>query len=132
MPSLTPLKSLGAILARAKSLVAGGKRLSTVTRVDGPPSAPDSEVDAGNDWELGKQDKSFWVTMAGADRRLAELRRAIDQAAAEASARESGGEAPPTDDPDPSFGESRCAKANRLITDALGRGDLDPAIDRMN
>ena len=132
MPSLAPLKSLGAILARAKSLIAGGEGGATPSRMEEALSAPDSELDAGNAWELAKQDKSFWATMAGADRRLAELRRAIDQAAAEAIAREDGVEAASNDDRDSSLGESRCAKANRVITDALGRGDPDPAVDRMN
>jgi len=55
--------------------------------------------------------------MAGADKRLAELRRAIDEAAAEAMARETGEDASPGHSSQ--LGESRCATANRMITDAL-------------
>jgi hypothetical protein len=55
--------------------------------------------------------------MAGADKRLAELRRAIDEAAAEAMARETGEDATPG--LNSQLGESRCETANRMITDAL-------------
>lgn len=131
MPSLTTLKSLGAILAQARSLIVGGEARAAPPRMEEALSAPVPEVDAGNAWEPATQDKGFWAAMAGADRRLADLRRAIDQAAAEAIARESGVEAPPSNDPNP-LGESRCAKANRVITDALGHGESDAAVDRMN
>lgn len=131
MPSLEPLKSLGAILAQARSLIAGGEARAAPPRMEEALSAPVREADAGNAWEPAAQDKGFWATMAGADRRLADLRRAIDQAAAEAIARESGVEALSSNDPDP-LGESRFAKANRVVTDALGHGESDPAIDRTN
>lgn len=124
MPSSTPLKRLGAILARAKSLITGGEGTAAPIRTGEALSAPESEADAGSVWEPAKQDKSFWVTMAGADRRLAELRRAIDQAAAEADTRELGVEAQWSNVGDSSLGERRCEKANRMITDALGRGEI--------
>jgi hypothetical protein len=55
--------------------------------------------------------------MAAADRRLAELRRAIDQAAAEVIAREVDAKAPPS--PEVQFAESRCETAKRVINEAL-------------
>lgn len=129
MPSPTPLKRLSAILARAKSLITGGEGTATPIRMGEALSTPEPEADAGTVWELAKQDASFWATMAGADRRLAELRRAIDQAAAEADARELGVEARSSNLGDTSFGEGRCAKANRVITDALGtRRDSGPSV----
>jgi hypothetical protein len=124
LPSSTPLKRLGAILARARSLITGGEGTAAPIRTGEALSAPESQADAGNAWEPAKQDKSFWVAMAGADRRLAELRRAIDQAAAEADTRELGVEAQWSNGGDPSLGERRCEKANRMITDALGRGEI--------
>jgi len=130
LPSLAKLKSLGALLAQARNLIAGGEARASSPRMEEALSAPVPEVDAGNAWEPATQDKGFWATMAGADRRLADLRRAIDQAAAEAIARESGVEAPSSNDPNP-LGEGRCAKANRVVTDALGHGEADPAVDRM-
>jgi len=129
--SLATLKSLGAILAQARSLIVGGEARAAPPRMDEALSAPVPEADARNAWEPATQDKGFWATMAGADRRLADLRRAIDQAAAEAIARETGVEAPSSNDPDP-LGESRFAKANRVVADALGHGESDPAVDRMN
>jgi hypothetical protein len=124
LPSSTPLKRLGAILARAKSFITGREGTAAPIRTGEALSAPESEADAGGVWEPAKQDKGFWVTMAGADRRLAELRRAIDQAAAEADTRELGVEAPWSNVGDPSLGERRCEKANRMIADALGRGEI--------
>jgi len=67
--------------------------------------------------ELTPQDKTFWANMAAADRRLAELRRAIDQAAAEAMVREAEVEASPS--PEVQLAESRCETAKRVISDAL-------------
>jgi hypothetical protein len=55
--------------------------------------------------------------MAGANRRLAELRRVIDQAAAESMARETVVDV--SSSLDSHLGESRCEMANRMITDAL-------------
>ncbi len=115
MPSLLLLKIHGAILARAKSLVAGGDGDVTQARPEDASFA--SKTDAGAEWGLTTQDKTFWAAMAGADRRLAELRRAIDQAAAESLARETTADA--SSSLDSYLGESRCETANRVITDAL-------------
>lgn len=114
MPSLFLSKIHGAILARAKSLVAGGDGGVEQARPEDTSFA--SKTDTGAEWGLATQDRTFWATMAGADRRLAELRRAIDQAAAESMARET------VADPSSShshLGESRCETANRVISDAL-------------
>lgn len=63
------------------------------------------------------QDKTFWAMLAGADRRLAELRRAIDEAAAETMARETRADSSPGENAH--LGESRFEAANRKIADAL-------------
>lgn len=115
MPSLLLLKIQGAILARAKSLVAGGDEGVTQARPEDASFA--SKNDAVAERVLTMQDTTFWATMAGADRRLAELRRAIDQAAAESLAREATADA--SSSLDAHLGESRCETANRVITDAL-------------
>ena len=114
-PSVPLLKIPSAILARAKSLIAGGKTAAAAAMAEEPPFAPRSTAGAG--WEPTPQDKSFWASMAAADRRLSELRRAIDQAAAEAIARETDAKA--SSAPDSRFAESRCETAKRVITDAL-------------
>lgn len=71
----------------------------------------------GGDWDPSGQDKTFWALMAGADRRLADLRRAIDQAAQETGAREGAADA--EKGPEASPGVSRCEAASRMINDAL-------------
>lgn len=114
-PSLSLLKIPGAILAQARNLIVGGETTATPAMAEDPPFAPRSG--ASPEWEPTPQDKSFWASMAAADRRLTELRRAIDQAAAEAIVREadakasSGSESP--------LAESRCETAKRMIADAL-------------
>jgi hypothetical protein len=114
-PSLPLLKIPGAILAHARSLIAGGETTARSAMAEDPPFAARSEATA--QWEPTPQDKSFWASMAAADRRLAELRRAIDQAAAEAMAREADAEAQLT--PEAQFAESRCEAARRVIASAL-------------
>ena len=115
MPSLSLFKIPAAILAHAKSLIVGGDEDVSPSRAEGPSEAP--RPNAGAAWDLAAPDNSFWATMAGADRRLAELRRAIEEAAAETMACEAG--------PDlgsgktASLGESRFETANRIIKDAL-------------
>jgi len=114
-PSVPLLKIPSAILARAKSLITGGETTAPPAMAEEPPFAPRSA--AGADREPTPQDKSFWAGMAAADRRLSELRRAIDQAAAEANERETQTNA--SSSPDSRFAESRCETAKRVITDAL-------------
>ncbi|MBW8893291.1 MAG: hypothetical protein JF617_14615 [Burkholderiales bacterium] len=114
-PSLPLFKIPGAILAHAKGLIAGGETKAAQTMAEDQAFAPRSEMGAGG--EPTPQDKTFWASMAAADRRLAELRRAIDQAAAEAMVREADAKAPPS--PDVQFAESRCETAKRVIADAL-------------
>ena len=114
-PSLPLFKIPGAILAHARSLIAGGEASPTPAMAEEPPFAPRSQAAA--EWEPTPQDKSFWASMAAADRRLADLRRAIDQAAAEAMTRDVDAKAPPS--PEAQFAESRCDTAKRVIADAL-------------
>jgi hypothetical protein len=113
LSSLLLFRIPGAILAHAKSLVAGGAESTSSAQMDAP--LPASKP--GGDGDPTTHDNTFWATMAGADKRLAELRRAIDEAAAEAMARETGEDASPGQSSQ--LGESRCATANRMITDAL-------------
>jgi hypothetical protein len=113
LSSLLLFRIPGAILAHAKSLVAGGAESSSSVQLDAP--LPASK--ASGDDDPTTHDKTFWATMAGADKRLAELRRAIDEAAAEAMARETGEDASPGHKSQ--LGESRCATASRMIIDAL-------------
>lgn len=115
MPSLLLFKLPGAILAHAKSLIAGGDESVAQARPEDTSFA--SKTDAGVEWDFTTQDKTFWATMAGANRRLAELRRVIDQAAAESMARETVVDV--SSSLDSHLGESRCEMANRMITDAL-------------
>jgi hypothetical protein len=122
LPSLPLLKIPGAILAHAKSLLGGGDGTKASPLTEDAPFAPRVVVtnhspDVANAWDPTKPDNTFWATMAGADRRLAELRRAIDEAAAETMAREAAVAAPSHANPHP--GESRCETAARVISDAL-------------
>ncbi|WP_419255148.1 hypothetical protein ACN2C6_06805 [Caulobacter sp. ErkDOM-YI] len=114
MSSLSLFRIPGAILAHAKNLIAGGAESTSPARLDARlcASKPVGEGDHTT------HDKTFWASMAGADKRLAELRRAIDEAAAEAMARDTGEHASPGHNSQ--LGESRCETANRMITDALG------------
>lgn len=114
-PSVPLLKIPGAILAHARSLISRDETTAPTAMAEDPPFAPKPE--AGAEWELTPQDKSFWASLAAADRRLVELRRAIDQAAAEALARETEVKAPPT--PEVPIAASRCEAAKRLIANAL-------------
>jgi hypothetical protein len=111
-PSLPRFKMPTAILAHAKNQIAGRETTPMSMMAEDPPRS-----EAGGGWELTPQDKTFWACMAAADRRLAELRRAIDQAAAEVIAREVDTKAPPS--PEAQFAESRCETAKRVIADAL-------------
>ena len=110
---MLPFRIPGAILAHAKNLIAGGAESTSPAPLDAQlcASKPVGEGDPTT------HDKTFWATMAGADKRLAELRRAIDEAAAEAMAREASEHASPGHNSQ--LGESRCETANRMITDAL-------------
>lgn len=110
-PNVPLFRIPGAILARARNLIVGDEAAPTAM-VEDPPFAPKPEV--GAEWEPTPQDKSFWASLAAADRRLVELRRAIDQAAAEAIAREAEAKAAPIPDP-----PSRCEAAKRIIAQAL-------------
>jgi hypothetical protein len=103
-------------LAHAKSLVLGDESVPPPARKANMPFAP--WPDEERERSATRADKSFWASVAAADRRLADLRRAIDHAAAEAAVREDGVESPPS--PAFNLGESRCKTANRVITDALG------------
>jgi hypothetical protein len=106
------------LLAQAKELLArpqaGGTRAPDVAN---PPSSF-LPSDGGSGLGMTRQDKSFWASVTAADGRLAELRRAIDEAAAEAIARESAAATP--SNPEPHLGESRYETAARVITNALG------------
>jgi hypothetical protein len=114
-PSLPRFRIPGAILTHAKNLIAGRETTAAPAMAENPLFAPRSEARGG--WASTPQDKSFWACMAAADRRLAELRRAIDQVAAEVIAREVDAKAPPI--PEVQFAESRCETAKRVITEAL-------------
>lgn len=113
----------GAILAHARNLVAGGEPIppAALTTDTTPPTSVTAPA-AASEWDMERGDKSFWASMVAADRRLADLRRAIDQAAAEAIAREAAVKAPLSPDTAPAshLGERRCETAARVITDALG------------
>ncbi|HWW25995.1 MAG TPA: hypothetical protein VNZ85_08905 [Caulobacter sp.] len=102
----------GAILAHARSLISGDDATTPTAMVEDPPFAPKSK--AGAEWEPTPQDKSFWASLAAADRRLVDLRRAIDQAAAEAIAREVDAKAQQIPN-----APSRYEAAKRMIADAL-------------
>jgi hypothetical protein len=122
LPSLPLLKIPSAILAHAKSLLGAGEGTAGSALTEAAPFAPRAVAvnhgpHAANAWDPAKPDNSFWATMAGADRRLAQLRRAIDEAAAETMAREAGVAAPSHASPHP--GESRYETAARVISDAL-------------
>lgn len=114
-PSVPLLKIPGAILAHARSLISGDDAAMPTAMVENPPFAPKSEAGAG--WEPTAQDKSFWASLAAADRRLVDLRRAIDEAAAEAMTRDADAKASPT--PEVPIVASRCEAAKRMIADAL-------------
>ena len=111
-PSVPLLKIPGAILAHARSLISGDEVATPKAMVEDPLFAP--RLDAGAEWEPTPQNKSFWASLAAADRRLVDLRRAIDQAAAEAIAREVEAKAQPIPD-----APSRYEAAKRMIADAL-------------
>jgi hypothetical protein len=115
LPSLSLFKIPGAILAHAKSLVVGGDE--SVSPTQAGPRSDALWLDARVEQAPPAQDNSFWAIMAGADRRLAELRRAIDEAAAEAIARETSADEALGESA--SLGESRFDAANRMIKDAL-------------
>jgi hypothetical protein len=114
-PSLPLLKIPGVILAHARNLIAGGETTATSAMAEDPPFAPRSEAVAQR--EPRPRDDGFWASMAAADRRLDDLRRAIDQAAAEAIAREAEVKAPSR--PESLLTESRCEAARRVIASAL-------------
>ncbi|HWU15023.1 MAG TPA: hypothetical protein VN157_13565, partial [Caulobacter sp.] len=71
-PSMPLLKIPGAILAHARSLIVGDEATAPAAMVEDPLFAPKAE--AGAEWEPTPQDKSFWASLAAADRRLVELR----------------------------------------------------------
>jgi hypothetical protein len=108
MPDLSLFKVPGAILAHARNLILGDWATAPLERA--------ANRDQGMD--PAKPDKSFWASVAAADRRLADLRRAIAEAEAAIAATQVSVEALPGVDPRP--GESRCEAAQRVITDALG------------
>ena len=112
MSSPPRFKTPGALLAHARNLILGGE--AHITPASTQDRAPAPEPDA---WDTAEPDKTFWVSMIASDRRLAELRRVIDQAAAEAMARGPDTEAAPSRDFH--LGESRCEAANRVISAAL-------------
>lgn len=116
MPNLSLFKIPGTILAHAKGLILGGEPIVPPVREPDASFAPKSDATS----ELGAtaQDRSFWASVTAADRRLADLRRAIDEAAAEAMTREANAEASLGEDAH--LGESRYDAANRVISDALG------------
>lgn len=116
MASLPLFRIFEAILAQARSLILGDRMVARPARTTPTPFAPrpDTEREQG----VAKQDKGFWTNVAAADRRLTELRRAIDQAEAVTTAREVGVKASPGGDPH--LGESRYETAKRVIIDALG------------
>ena len=111
-PNVPLLKIPGALLAHARSLISGDEATTPAAMVEDPLFAPRPE--AGAEWEPTAQDKSFWASLAAADRRLDDLRRAIDQAAAEAIAREADAKAQQIPD-----APSRYEAARRMIADAL-------------
>lgn len=108
MPSLSLFKISEAILAQAKDLLGGGSG-------DPPARSEDqscaSSPDAVGERDITTLDENFWTTLVGDDRRLADLRRAIEEAAAEAMRTEV--------DESPPLGESRWEAASRKINDAL-------------
>jgi hypothetical protein len=111
-PSMPLFRIPSVILARARSLIAGDEATAPPAMAEDPPFAPKPETSA--EWE---PTKSFRASLAAADRRLVDLRRAIDQAAAEAIAREIDAEASPISDARVST--SRCEAAKRMIANAL-------------
>ena len=114
LPNLSLFKISEAILAQAKDLL-GGDSHEAAPRHENTSSA--AGPDAEGERDLTTLDETFWTHLVGDDRRLAELRRAIDEAAAEAMSGKTQGEA--SLDPKPQLGESRWEAANRRITDAL-------------
>lgn len=114
MPNLSLFKISEAILAQAKDLL-GGDHGDASARPEDPSSV--SSPDAGGERDMSTQDETFWAALVGDDRRLAELRRALDEAAAEAMALETKSGEPPG--PNPQLGESRWEAANRKINEAL-------------
>lgn len=114
-PSVPLLRIPGAILAHARSLISRDETTAPTAMAEDPLFAPRPE--AGAEWEPTPQDKSFWASLAAADRRLVDLRRAIDEAAAAAITREADVKVPPT--PDAPIAPSRCEAAKQLIAKAL-------------
>ena len=112
MPSLSLFKISEAILAQAKDLL-GGANDDASARPEDPSSVSSSDAER----DMTTLDESFWATLVGDDRRLAELRRAVDEAAAEAMAIET--EVDESSSPTPLLGESRGEAANRKIHEAL-------------
>ena len=110
MPNLSLFKISEAILAQAKDLL-GGDKGNASPRPEDPSSGSDGERDATT------LDETFWATLVGDDRRLAELRRAIEEASAEAMAFETKMDESPS--PNAQLGESRWEAANRKINEAL-------------
>lgn len=108
MPDLSLFKVPGAILAHARSLILG----------DDANAPPEHLADTGQGTVLVKPDRNFWASVAAADRRLADLRRAIAEAEAATAEPRADPEASSVVDPRP--GESRCEAARRVIADALG------------
>src|SRR5689334_13849812 len=110
-PDVPLLKIPGAILAHARSLISRDATTTPTVMAEDPLFAPRPE--AGDEWEPTPQDKSFWASLAAADRRLVELRRAIDEAAAAAITREADVKVPPASDAP--IAPSRCEAAKQLI-----------------
>jgi hypothetical protein len=114
LPSLSLFKISAAILAQAKDLL-GGDSSDAPARHD--ESSFTSTSDAGHKQDTAALDETFWTTLVGDERRLAALRRAIDEAAAEAMAGETQADLSPS--PAAQLSESRWEAANRKITEAL-------------
>jgi hypothetical protein len=108
MPDLSLFKVPGTILAHARSLILG----------DETNAPPQRTADTGQANVIVKPDRSFWASVAAADRRLADLRRAIAEAEAAIDLPQASVTAPSSIDLRP--GESRCEAARRVIADALG------------
>jgi len=108
MPDLSMFKVPGTLLAHARSLILG----------DDATAPPERPADTGQGNVVVKPDRNFWASVAAADRRLADLRRAIAEADAATAEPRADLDAPSGVDPRP--GESRCEAARRVIADALG------------
>ena len=99
-------------MAQVKDLL-GSDNDDASARWEDPSSVSSSDAER----DMTTLDETFWATLVGDDRRLAELRRAVDEAAAEAMALETKVDKSPRSNSE--LGESRWEAANRKINEAL-------------